>query len=363
MPRRSLTTRAFLASLILHVLLGLLTWNHDFLRVPEAAAVEDADAVTLLLEPAAGEDDVLAQDDLPRTYTSVPERQEAETPPAIPDFLSVRDSRAADLVPGGEALSPPRSSEEGEFSQVAIAEDVPGAVEGIQVLEVPEAAESVPGGPAGVGEQSGGPRAGRETDSADGAAQTLGDPDAKGSSPTEDEADGGFSRPDLSSLLASASPSILSSGEQGRRGDPGFDYDQTAMSATSGNTFQFGEFALNTLEWDFAPWLERFKQDFRPNWIPPYAYFIGVIEGRTLVKVVIDPDGTLVSAEVIEQEGHEALHKASVAALRATAPFAPLPADFPEPNLVLIMALHYSGRSESPDRVAPPRSARNPGGR
>ena len=60
MPRRSLTTRAFLASLILHVLLGLLTWNHDFLRVPEAAAVEDADAVTLLLEPAAGEDDVLS---------------------------------------------------------------------------------------------------------------------------------------------------------------------------------------------------------------------------------------------------------------------------------------------------------------
>ena len=43
----------------------------------------------------------------------------------------------------------------------------------------------------------------------------------------------------------------------------------------------------------------------------------------------------------IEELGHESLHQASTAALRAAAPYAPLPDDFPEENLVIILSLHY----------------------
>jgi hypothetical protein len=35
------------------------------------------------------------------------------------------------------------------------------------------------------------------------------------------------------------------------------------------------------------------------------------------------------------------LHQASVAAIKAAAPFAPLPADFPEENLVIYYTLEY----------------------
>ena len=46
--------------------------------------------------------------------------------------------------------------------------------------------------------------------------------------------------------------------------------------------------------------------------------------------MVIEPDGTPSRMDVLAREGHESLHKASVNALRACAPYRPLPPDFPE---------------------------------
>ena len=45
--------------------------------------------------------------------------------------------------------------------------------------------------------------------------------------------------------------------------------------------------------------------------------------------------------EIIETEGHESLHDASEAALKAFAPYWPLPDHFPEENLVITLGLHY----------------------
>jgi hypothetical protein len=45
--------------------------------------------------------------------------------------------------------------------------------------------------------------------------------------------------------------------------------------------------------------------------------------------------------EVFETQGHESLHTASLAALQAFAPYAPLPPDFPEDHLVITLGLHY----------------------
>ena len=43
----------------------------------------------------------------------------------------------------------------------------------------------------------------------------------------------------------------------------------------------------------------------------------------------------------LEENGHESLHTASIAALRAFAPYAPLPPDFPDEQLVILLGLHY----------------------
>ena len=66
-----------------------------------------------------------------------------------------------------------------------------------------------------------------------------------------------------------------------------------------------------------------------------------MIHGQTQIRLVIERDGRPSVMEVIGTEGHESLHQASVAALMAFTPYAPLPPGFPEENLVIILTLHY----------------------
>lgn len=107
------------------------------------------------------------------------------------------------------------------------------------------------------------------------------------------------------------------------------------------------------MEWDFAPWVEAFKRAFLPNWIPPYAYHLGVIDGWTVVRMVVERDGTLRDLQVVAKQGHESLHQASIAAVRATAPLPKLPASFPDPELVFTVKLHYSAREVPPPPARP----------
>jgi TonB family protein len=66
-----------------------------------------------------------------------------------------------------------------------------------------------------------------------------------------------------------------------------------------------------------------------------------VIHGKTVIRLVVERDGRPSAMEILETEGHESLHQASIAALRAFAPYAPLPPDFPEEKLVIHLTLQY----------------------
>jgi len=347
---RSAMMRGLAASLFLHALLALLTWNADLFRVPDSQSAEDQ-TVEVFLEPDTGIPPLPEADARPDAYTSVPERQEAAVPPASPDFLALRDSRAADMIEGGDENSPPRSEQTSEVEQVAVTRHDPGSTpQGVQLLDTPDPAPVDESGRPGESGETESSSRGVDREVEPGGSISAGELEAEGSSPG-DEGDGGNSAPDLAELLARSAPSITDGAESAATGDPGFTYDQKALSSESGNVVQFGEFALNTVEWDFAPWLERFRQDFLPNWIPPYAYRLGVIDGKTTIRLVVDPDGTIGGLEVLDEIGHESLHQASEAALRATAPFAPLPSDFPEENLVIILSLHYPAwKLEQPSR-------------
>ncbi len=346
MPERRTTLLAFLAALALHVLLLLVTWDLDLFRpLTETAAEtprEQTVEVVLEAEPVLPELPAVA---LPTAYTSVPERQQAEEPPAVPDFLALRDSRAADRIAGGEPESSPRAERTGEFPQVSILPDAGG--------ERPADATVIASSPGGGG-------------SPDGDRDAEGEAEQRGrdlpQAPDGGTASGGESErtqqprrgegaqppaPDLVRVPATGAVSVLAD-RRGEPGDRGFEYEQDAFSPAAGNLIQFGDFQLSTVEWDFAPWLESFKRAFLPNWIPPYAYHLGVIDGWTIVKLVVLTDGTVAGMEVVEKQGHESLHQASVAALRATAPLKPLPEHFPDPELVLTVKLHYSAQEELP---------------
>jgi len=136
-------------------------------------------------------------------------------------------------------------------------------------------------------------------------------------------------------------PSILKQGRQGADGDRGFDFDQDAKGKVTSGVAIDGNFSLNTYEWDYAPWMHRFTNELYRHWVPPYAYRLGLLHGHTTIKLVVNKDGTVASMKVQETEGHESLHEASVAALSAFAPYAPLPKNFPEENLVIILGLYY----------------------
>jgi len=337
--QRRKTLRAFLAALLLHLLLGAVTWNADMIGTwspSEPATAPQVVEVVLLADPSS------SSADAPQTYTSVPERQDVELPPEDPDFLALRDSRAADRIAGGEADARPRAETTGELSQMAIRRDTGGHPGGVTVTPVPP-------GDDGTGEEAGGAAGGVEPRPGPDPAATAGRDLVDGSAETDRTTDSGTGEgtgtaAELKDLLARSTPSILDR-TQGRPGDRGFEYDQQSISMDAGDLIQFGDFALSTVAWDFAPWLERFKQDFLPNWIPPYAYtHLGVIDGMTVLKLVIQPDGTLSVLEVVEEEGHESLHRASLAAMRATAPLTPLPGHFPDPELVMTVKLIYSAR-------------------
>ena len=49
----------------------------------------------------------------------------------------------------------------------------------------------------------------------------------------------------------------------------------------------------------------------------------------------------MVAMEVVDQEGHESLHKSSQNAIRGAAPFRPLPRGFPEDYLEITFGFYY----------------------
>jgi hypothetical protein len=298
-----------------------------------------------------------SEPDLPTEYTAIPERQATDSPPEEADFLALHHSRAADRSPGGEDLSTPAAANESEITKVRIDREQLENAAGVTF------AQQVP---QGGGEGSSRPEAGRgrpatgESFSEAGEmATTDGDVAESKQDETADggEESGGQGQPEW---IAGAPPSILKPGKEGVPGDRGFDFDQAALGKVEGNVVMVGDYGLNTFEWDFAPWMARFEQNLYRHWMAPYAYRLGVISGMTKVQLVVELDGRLSQIEVLESEGHDSLHQSSVAALKAFAPYWPLPPDFPEENLVIYLALHYPAWKR--ELITPPRTNR-PSGR
>lgn len=404
MSERGRSWGSFGVSVALHLAVALLTWNERLLTLDAAPEVRAAtDAVELTFEPpppeAAGRPEVppVQEPELPRAYVDVPERMRSEEPPARADFLALVDSRAADLVPGGEDDARPRAPEEADLDQVFIRKQDVTAEPGIAVL--PPRAEAPAADRTATAQRQGGPAPGLDAApgesgplaagtvrppaaleprdaGAAGAASGAGTPVARGGAgepPRRPAAPGPRERPgprqgrsELADLLAGEAPSLFRDRPGADPGDRGFDFDQPAVGREGGNVSIEGGYRLNTIAWDYAPWMQRFGQDLRRNWTAPYAYRIGVIDGNTKLRVVVERDGTLSALEVLEEIGHASLRQASESALRAAAPFAPLPPGFPEENLEIILTLYYPAwRTPSPVEQPPADESGSPwrGGR
>lgn len=111
---------------------------------------------------------------------------------------------------------------------------------------------------------------------------------------------------------------------------------------------EVGDFTLNTYAWDFAPYLLELKRKIQRNIFPPPAFtMLGIIEGEFVLQFGIVPDGRLEFLRVLDSNGHPSLELTSRKAVELSAPFPPLPANFPEKKLIITGRFMYSVYRES----------------
>jgi outer membrane biosynthesis protein TonB len=95
-----------------------------------------------------------------------------------------------------------------------------------------------------------------------------------------------------------------------------------------------GGLSFNTYDWDFAPYMLMLKKKIGRNIFPPVAFtHLGLIDGETLLRFRIYPDGRMTELRVLDYNGHKSLMETSYNAVDVSAPFPPLPGNFPEPYL------------------------------
>ncbi|MBD3222101.1 hypothetical protein GF314_12750 [bacterium] len=328
-------------SLLVHALLWVLVQTASFGFLVPRPSVERvelvlADDPPLEVVPMPGE---MAADETPRRITLMPERLAGEEPEQA-DFLADVSSRAADLVPGGEAGAQPRASRESDVQAVQIREETADEGADVEVsgsvMPPPQPAtrprtEPVEEDPV------------LPTDAAEHGDEPLTAPEERDETtePAPDERPDGPASDYEDWVSEQRAPSLLDPGERANPGDRGFEFDQVETGNIETNVDIVGGYRLNTYAWNFAPWIRRFANDLQRSWIPPYAYRLGLIDGRTEVRVVVERDGRPSRMDVLSSEGHESLHTASVSALKACAPYLPLPPDFPEDKLVIVFTLIY----------------------
>jgi hypothetical protein len=106
---------------------------------------------------------------------------------------------------------------------------------------------------------------------------------------------------------------------------------------------EFGNFSLNTYNWDFAPYLFWLKRRIQSNIYPPPAFtHMGLISGQTRLRFRIHRDGTLYGPELLEYNGHASLMQTSMRAVEVSVPFKKLPDDFPEEYLEVTAQFEYT---------------------
>lgn len=121
---------------------------------------------------------------------------------------------------------------------------------------------------------------------------------------------------------------------------------QTARPSFENKEFsvdELGGFAFNTYNWNFAPYLLYLKKHIQQHIFPPPAFSkMGIIDGRSVLRFLINKDGTLIDVKILNTEGHNSLLKTSTNAVNSSAPFRPLPSDFPEDYLEVTGTFVYT---------------------
>lgn len=118
--------------------------------------------------------------------------------------------------------------------------------------------------------------------------------------------------------------------------------NQPAYKQTRESANDFGGISFNTYAWDYAPYLLELKKRIQKNIYPPPAFTHLGFGGVNQIRFRIMPDGQLVGPFLVNASGEEALIETSKKAVEISAPFPPLPDDFPEKYLEVNAQFSYT---------------------
>jgi TonB family protein len=91
---------------------------------------------------------------------------------------------------------------------------------------------------------------------------------------------------------------------------------------------------------EFGPWIRRFIAQVKRNWYIPEA--ARLLRGRVSIKFVVSRDGRLTSLEIIRPSTVVQFDAAALNALRLSNPTLPLPTEYPDQTIDIILTFLYN---------------------
>jgi len=105
-----------------------------------------------------------------------------------------------------------------------------------------------------------------------------------------------------------------------------------------------GGISFNTYAWEWAPYLLKLKDLIQKNIFPPASFTRLGFGGSHLIRFRIARDGRLTGPHILGSDGDRVLTETSSKAITLSAPFPPLPDDFPESFLEVTVLFQYYGK-------------------
>lgn len=289
---------AWALTVLLHALLVLFFQNLPPLQA-SAVTIRKPEPIRLnFVQPATPAE----KNQEPQFFSELPPDR-ADKRPEKPQFLSNVTSRARDRTPGGNS-DLPKMTGESDAPLVKMQKDGGAPPSPPQPQQAPS--QSSPQEPGAAG--------------------------------------GGSGTSILQRSPAQAQPLVHLRSEDAFKGaDGSSDINQPEMHNPDGDASVLGDVSLNTIAWDYAPWLQRFGRQLMERWHAPSAYLYGILKegGWGVFEVEIAKSGKILRIDKLEEQGHPSLIQAANGALRSMAPVEPLPSDFPEPTLILRIRMIY----------------------
>jgi protein TonB len=93
-------------------------------------------------------------------------------------------------------------------------------------------------------------------------------------------------------------------------------------------------------EYDISPWVKEVVDKIRNTWtLPPIDTSIAM--GEVKILIIVGKTGNLIAMDIVKSSDFPVFDQTTTAAIRSSAPFPPLPDDFPSERLEAYLVFEF----------------------